>query len=43
MEVMISNIVVKKEVPGAFIIPWTTRVCKFGKPLCDLSDGINLM
>ncbi|XP_016549290.1 uncharacterized protein LOC107849163 [Capsicum annuum] len=35
--------VVNKEDPGAFTIPCTIRVYKFGKALCDLGSSINLM
>lgn len=40
--VMTSNVVVKKDL-GAFTILCTIGKYKFGKALCDVGDGINLM
>ncbi|XP_016560455.1 uncharacterized protein LOC107859839 [Capsicum annuum] len=41
--IMFSTMVVKKEDLGAFTIPCTIGVYKFGKTLCDLGASINLM
>lgn len=35
--------VMKKDDPSAFTIPYTIGVYKFGKDLCDLGVGINLI
>src|SRR5687767_2944271 len=41
--VITSNLVVKKEDPGAFTIPCTIGVFQFAKALCDLGASINLI
>ncbi|XP_055814559.1 uncharacterized protein LOC129884255 [Solanum dulcamara] len=41
--IMSSNVVVKKDDPGAFTILCTIRLYQFAKELCDLGASINLM
>ncbi|XP_049391344.1 uncharacterized protein LOC125855632 [Solanum stenotomum] len=42
-DIMTSNVIVKKDDPGAFNIPYTTGMFQFSKVLCDLGERINLM
>ncbi|XP_049342938.1 uncharacterized protein LOC125807269 [Solanum verrucosum] len=41
--IMTSEMITKKEDPGAFTIPCTIGILKFVKALCDLGASINLM
>ncbi|XP_015169021.1 uncharacterized protein [Solanum tuberosum] len=41
--VMTSDLITKKEDPGAFTIPSTIGMLQFAKALCDLGESINLM
>ncbi|XP_059277533.1 uncharacterized protein LOC132031566 [Lycium ferocissimum] len=41
--ILTKALVQKKEDPGAFTIPYTIGMYKFGKALCDLRASINLM
>ncbi|KAH0633404.1 hypothetical protein KY284_036190 [Solanum tuberosum] len=41
--IMTSDMIIKKEDPGAFTIPCTIGMLKFSRVLCDLGVSINLM
>lgn len=42
-EIVTNTLVAKKDDPSTFTIPYTIRVCKFGKALSNLGASINLM
>ncbi|XP_049365740.1 uncharacterized protein LOC125830605 [Solanum verrucosum] len=41
--IMTSEMIIKKDDPGAFTIPCTVGMLQFAKALCDLGASINLM